>query len=230
MTEIPTAPPKLHLEPKDVPVPPGGLAALAQVDLVGRYKTMHDRAKQFCEGPSAWRARKLAEAHDLLALALISGGRMAVEELDLRQSVRALIALRVPVPLQPDEGGKLRTAEGALLGLTYREDAVYVPQPGYAFVQLLVPRQGVWHAQVGKPEDGQPVCLGESLPPAIPVRELVLLTYGALSMTSVMVDHTDPAGVMNGAAARWWQQNLDKVPLSREPFLPVRTNDKEVSP
>jgi len=214
-------------------VPEGGVAALDEVVLSKWHERMLARAAGGCNGPAAWRNRKLAEARDLLALAQISG-RMTVGEIDLRESLRALVRLRVPVPLEPDEAGRLRLADQAVLGVTYRQEAVRLPQPGFSFVQLLAPPfdlrprdprpPGVWHANVGRREHGQPVCLGETLDAGIPVKEIILLTYGALSMQSVtvMIDEQDSAGVMNHRAARWWQQNVDRIPLSREPFVRAR--------
>jgi hypothetical protein len=49
--------------------------------------------------------------------------------------------------------------------------------------------------------------------------EIVVMTYGALTMQSVMIDEQDSAGVLNRDAAHWWQQNLWRIPLSREPFI-----------
>jgi len=40
-----------------------------------------------------------------------------------------------------------------------------------------------------------------------------------LSMQTVMIDERDSAGVLNSAAAKWWQQNLNRIPLTREPFI-----------
>jgi hypothetical protein len=65
----------------------------------------------------------------------------------------------------------------------------------------------------------QPLCLGARLPAGIRVKELVLMAYGALSMQTVMIDELDPAGVLNPVAARWWQANTDRIPLSRAAFL-----------
>ncbi|MHC4710269.1 MAG: hypothetical protein ACYTA3_07565, partial [Planctomycetota bacterium] len=58
-----------------------------------------------------------------------------------------------------------------------------------------------------------------SLPAGIPVSEIVLLSYGLLSMQSVMLDPDDSAGVMNVEAASFWQARLGDIPLSDEPFL-----------
>ena len=215
-----TEAPKITLKEIQPVVPDGGVGALDKVQLSKWHERMLDRAMAGCNGPAAWRNRKRAEARDLLALAQISG-RMTVGEIDLGESLRALVRIRVPVPLEPDDTGHLRLADQAVLGLTYRQEAIRAPQPGYSFVQLLAPPAGVWHANVGRREHGQPVCLGQTLDAGIPVREIILLTYGALSMQSVlvMIDERDSAGVMNFRAARWWQQNLDKIPLSREPFV-----------
>jgi hypothetical protein len=51
----------------------------------------------------------------------------------------------------------------------------------------------------------------------------VLASYAALTLQSVMVDERDPAGVMNSEAARWWQANAGRIPLTTTPFLaPIR--------
>ena len=89
-------------------------------------------------------------------------------------------------------------------------------QPGYAFVEVLEPR-GVWLPAVD--EARQAVCLGPELPVGIRVSELVLMTYGALSMQTTQLDERDSAGVFNPEAAVWWQQNADRIPLTRTPFL-----------
>jgi hypothetical protein len=107
-------------------------------------------------------------------------------------------------------------ADFAVLGLVYPRDVIQKRLPGMAFIQIFEPHS-VWLANVG--EVGQPLCLGAHLPVGIPVVELVLGAYGALSMQSVMIDALDPAGVVNLKAAEWWQQNVDKVPLSTTPFL-----------
>ena len=198
--------------------PAGGLSSLASVRLEGRDLRMLESALTSNGGPAPWQRRKGAEARDILALAALAApGRMSVEVLDLEETLRAVVALRVPVPLRPLEDGGLPVARGAILGLTYPIEALARPMPGYAFVQILSPA-GVWHANVAD-RPGQPLCLGAQLPAGLPLRETVLLAYGALSMQTVMVDEADPAGVLNAEAAVWWQRNLHRVPLSAVPFL-----------
>ena len=67
---------------------------------------------------------------------------------------------------------------------------------------------------------GQVLCLGLSLPAGIRVTDLVILAYGALSMQTIQLDEGDSAGVLNPAAAAWWQLNRRLIPLSRDSFIP----------
>ena len=89
--------------------------------------------------------------------------------------------------------------------------------PGYAFVQIIWPRN-VWHANVAR-DRGQPLCLGATLQAGIRAKEIVLLSYGALTMQSIMLDPQDSAGVLDFEAAKWFLANRDRVPLSEVPFL-----------
>ena len=90
------------------------------------------------------------------------------------------------------------------------------PSPGYAFITILQPHE-VWHANVRRPE--QNLCLGPTMPAGVRVRSLLWLSYSAIAMTTTQTNPADSAGVMNAAAAEWWNQNLHRAPLSREPFL-----------
>jgi hypothetical protein len=158
----------------------------------------------------------IAEARDLLALAQLSG-RLIVHWLDLSAGLRAKVEMAVPVPCLPDPAGALQVAPRALLGLIYPPEAIIMPSPGYAFVRVLMPRP-VWHSNVS-PDSDQVLCLGPRLPAGIPLKEILLMTYGALSMQTTQLDLMDPAGVLNPAAADWWQRNAQRIPLTREPFL-----------
>jgi len=196
-----------------------GLANLDQVELTGPYRALYDHAVETAGGQGGWLSRKKFEARKLLALAQIAGsGRMDVRILDLVDDLRAVIGLTVPVPLTPDADGALRVANGAVLGVAYPQVALSSPIPGYAPVTLLSPEHGAWHPNIGTAR-GQRLCLGTSLPAGIPVSEIVLLSYGLLSMQSVMLDPDDSAGVMNAEAASFWQARLGDIPLSDEPFL-----------
>jgi len=207
--------------------PAGGLDELDKVELPDTYLAMLEDAMTRCGGNPSWRNNKKNNARDLLAMATISG-RMVVRELDLAEALRALIFIEAPIPCVPDAQDQLQIAPGALLGLMYVEDALVLPQPGYSFVQVVLPN-GVWHANVEAVEKGhgQPLCLGTKLPSAIPVSEIIIMTYGALIMKAVNIDERDYAGVLNPDAARWWQQNRHLIPLSDEPFVrPIGVNVK----
>jgi hypothetical protein len=197
--------------------PTTGLNALTQVVLNDRNQRLLDGALRTNGGDPPWRARKAAEARDLLALSQIAPPRrFQVYSLEMSVALRALLWMQVPVACRPDQGGGLRIADHALLGLTYPRAAICQPFPGTAFMQILEPAE-VWLPSVGA--IGQPLCLGTQLPCGIPAKELVLMTYGALSMQTIQIDEQDPAGVLNAEAARWWQAASSSIPLSRTPFL-----------
>jgi hypothetical protein len=198
------------------PLPPDGLAGLHLVELLPDNAAMLDRTVASAGGPPPWRRRKGAEGRDLLALSQVST-RLTVQYLDLREALRAVLLLRVPVARRPAAGEDIRIARHAVLGLTYPHAALREQLPGHAFFQILAP-DCVWHANVA-PDPVQPLCLGARLPAGIRVKELVLMAYGALSMQTVQIDEQDAAGVLNPAAARWWQENTGRIPLSRAAFL-----------
>jgi len=206
------------------PAPPAaGLAALGEVKLspAAEQRLAHVRAT--AGGPAAWRLRKAAEARDLFALAEISG-RLEIEWFDASTDLRMAVLLRAPVPVRgPQPDAPLEIGSFVRLGLTYRQEVMTLPQAGFSFVQILAPR-GVWHPNVSR-DDIQAVCLGPHLPISIPLREILLLTYhGALTMEGVQFSASDPAGVLNPAASDWWQQNVHRLPLSREPFIARSTS------
>jgi hypothetical protein len=202
--------------PMDKSIPAGGLSALGEVQLSLAKQQMLDSARRSCAGPAVWRNRKSAEAQDLLALEEIAS-RFRVEFLDLRESLRALVSMRVPTPCLPDLEGNLHIAPHIRLGITYPEEALRLPMPGFALVEIIHPLQ-VWHANVSA-EGAQMLCLGVQLPAGVQVKDIILMTYGAISMQTVMLDEMDAAGVLNPDAARWWQQNIHRLPLSRQTFF-----------
>jgi hypothetical protein len=200
-----------------LPIPTEGLDSLPGVVLDKRNQGLLDAATAASGGDAAWRARKAAEAHDLLALSQIAPpGRLRVTALDLQTALRALLWLAVPVPLQPDANNVLRLSDHAVLALTYPREIIRRPLPGTAFIQIFEP-SGVWLAAVGAIE--QPLCLGAQILANTPARELVLGAYAALGMITTQFDEQDPAGILNLEAARWWQANASRAPLTRATFL-----------
>jgi hypothetical protein len=157
-----------------------GLSSLAGITLSPDRQQQLELAMVASGGSAGWRGRKRAEAWDLLALSqLAPAGRLQVEFLDLRTALRAAVALRVPVPCMPQPGGELFVAGFALLGITYRQEALSRPQPGPSIIQILAPSR-VWHANVAF-DPIQPLCLGAQLSAGIRIKEIILMAYGALS-------------------------------------------------
>jgi len=197
-------------------VPPEGLRALPSVELNKRNEAMLKAAAAGSLGSPMWRARKYAEAREILALSQIAD-RFRIFEIRMHTDLLAVAELHVPVPCLEGPDRPLQVAPKALVGLKYAEAVLSEAVPGTAFVQVLAP-MGVWHANVAR-GFGQPVCLGPAMPLGIPLREIVILTYGALSMQTVQLDPSDAAGVLNAEAAQYWQVNHDRIPLTRAAFL-----------
>ena len=195
-----------------------GLTGLGDVELLPTHQGLLSTCAEQAGGTPAWRARKRAEARDLFALMAMAPWRLRLRGVDLRETLRAMFVLSVPVPCRPDTAAAaVVLADRALIAIRYTQEALLLSQPGHAFVQILQPRD-VFHPNVST-GDPQAICLGERLPAGIPVRELVLMTYGALAMQTVTLDEMDPGGVMNAEAARYWQQSVTRIPLTRTPFL-----------
>jgi hypothetical protein len=216
--------PAFKMERRPPNVPPDGLMALDRVDLGPRGRHLLDQATRTMQGSNVWRSRKAVEVRDALALEQMAD-RLAIVSIDGRETLRIMARMQVPVPCMPPGGTDLFVLDEVLLGLSYPEAVLWAPQPGYRFVQILRP-PGLWHAQVAA-DPVQPLCLGATLPAGIPVRELFIMTYAALSMQTVMIDTLDSAGVLNAPAAEWWQRNRDRIPLTRSAFLdPVGVGPK----
>lgn len=200
-----------------------GLSSLPEVALDSRNQAIFEAAERTCGAPRVYRQRLLTEVREMLALCQLAG-RLQVLWLDLSVGLRAKLSLEAPVPCRPDPAGPLQVAQCALLGLLYPAEAIVTPMPGYAFVRILAPRP-VWLGCVSA-DANQILCLGTWLPAGTKVTDIILMTYGALSMQSTLLDVGDPAGVANAAAAVWWQcpANACRIPLSRDPFLRNEVN------
>ena len=195
-----------------------GLDNLAKVTLTPPYLGLMDNATRQVRGSRAFRQRKLAEWHNLFALAMIASYRLHILFGDFAaDALRVVVALRSPVPLEPDGSGALRRADTAVLGITWPEACLRMPMPGSSFCEVLDP-QPVWHPNVAMKPKAQVCCLGVKLPIGIPVTEILLLAHFLLCMKAG-VNAWDPAGVLNAEAAKWFQLNMHLLPLSREPFL-----------
>ena len=202
------------------PKPAFNLSTLHHVELSAPYHAIYERVAPRAAGPEPWKLRQLAAAHELLALAQVSG-RMVIQFLELGAALRAVFLLRVPVPCRRAGMGPLVIEPAAQLGLTYRQQAMTLAQPGYSFLEILAPRD-VHHPNIAPsnvPPGAQVLCLGPSLPAGIKVVDLVLMAYTAISLQSVQFSLTDSAGLLHPAAAIFLQTSNTPIPLTRDPFV-----------
>ncbi len=209
----------------------GGLSDLSAVSLDAEHQEIFEKAVAGCAGTPVWQRRIRTEVREFVALSMVSG-RIVTAMVDARDDLRIMFELRVPVPTLPDPDGELVVEDRALLVLTYPEESLFSPRPGFSFVNLLQPNH-LFLANAA-PSDpalplqglGQAICLGPEIAAGTPVKEIVLRTFGALTMQSVQLDERDAAGVMNPAAAAWWLQNRHRMPLTREGFLEYEPSDQ----
>ena len=197
-----------------------GLGRLERVPLRPECERAVEDLREHSQGPPLWRARKAAEARDLFALAEIAP-RMTVLALEGETELHALVRLRAPVPCLAPGAAELCVGEEVDLVLSYPEEIMHRPLPGYSLVEIVQPRYV--HLPNVAQGPSQRLCLGANAPRGYPLREAVLSSYAALTMQAVTVDERDTAGVMNPEAARWWQANASRIPLTTEPFLGSRT-------
>jgi len=193
------------------------LATLVAYALSEHRQAALDEADAKSHGSFTWRHRKRAEAHDLLALEEIAGGRLHVDHLDLSTELHAVVRLSVPVPTLPGRDGEIVVEQGAVLGLTWPDQVLSARLPGTAFVQILAPSH-VFHSNVLS-GPVQALCLGVEMPVGIKVTELVIASYRAISLQDVQADPEHAAGVLDHRAAEFWSRNPSRMPLTTDPFL-----------
>jgi hypothetical protein len=204
-----------------------GLQDLDRVVLSPDVEAQLARALEMSQGSASWRARKRAEARDLLALAEIAP-RMQVLALDPSTELLALVRLRCAAPCRSPESDDIQIVREVDLAIRYPETLLTTPLPGPELVQITQPRS-IFHPNV-LAAPPQRLCLGVSIPVGFPLREAVVASYAALTLQSIQVDERDHAGVLNLAAALYWQANGHRIPLSNEPFLADVAQDADVAP
>ncbi|MBI3985546.1 MAG: hypothetical protein HY343_01385 [Lentisphaerae bacterium] len=164
-----------------------------------------------------WGRRIIGELSSLCALCQEAPYRLRLLHLDLDAGpLRVILALHCPVPLRPVEGGPLRRAESAMLGIVYPREVLLGPLPGTSFVTILEPGD-VFHPNVAAIRPQQ-MCLGATIR-GFPFCEILVLAYASIGLQICTVDRFDHVGVLNSDAARWFEANPGVIPLTREPFL-----------
>lgn len=194
------------------------LNALDRIEFDAASMKRMDDARRKIDASTAWGRRKLAEYGDVVKLDQAARYRMKLADCQLAAApLHMMVAMNVPVPRTPNTDGELRTGELAVLGIVYPEDVLRQPLPGSFFVEVLYPPD-VFHPNCA-PGPRQQLCLGAVMPRGIPVREILLLSYAALCGQSVTIDFTDPVGVLNLEACRFFEAHPAALPLTTEPFL-----------
>jgi hypothetical protein len=125
-------------------------------------------------------------------------------------------------------GGGVRIHHEARVSLRYPAEFLRGPIQGQALAAIEGPAH-VLHPNVGSMPD-QRVCLGHSLPRGLPLRELVLMTYAALSMQAVELPSGEAGPMMNGAALVYWRMHAACVPLTNDTLFTDLVTGAEASP
>lgn len=198
---------------------PYGLSDLQTLPLSPENQLALDQRLDDMQGTAAWRQRKRVEARALIALSQIAP-RLVIRHLDLRTDVSVLIELRdTPVPCMAPGASDIHIVSGALIAIDYPAEILIHPLPGTRTTRLLRP-SNPHHSNIGPPDASPPaVCLGENTPRGFPLTEIVLTTYAALTLQAISLDYRDSIGVLDPAAAIWWQANAQRAPLTTAPFI-----------
>lgn len=196
--------------------PPGtDLEDLLDLPLTDENRRRLDEACAHMAGDAHWATRRRHELHKAMALTQVTG-RVRPLFIDATDELRIALAMHVTVPTM--RSGELLVADHAIIELRYPQDVMTQNLPGTAFLRIAQPR-GVWLANAC-PITGA-LCVGtEDTMRNISVVELIWLAYSALTLQVHMYDERDPARVINGEAARWWQVNQRHIPLTDEPLIP----------
>ena len=195
-----------------------GLSRLGKVELEGRFLEHYDRGIAKCHNAGFYENRMKVEFRDYLALAQVSG-RIDPLDVSFEGTFRLHFLLRARFPLK-NSAGEVVVADRAALVLHYPESAVRESLKGTEFVRIL--GANAFHPNISVADSILPfqaLCLGPSVLQATRIRELILTSYGLLTLQSHTMDPLDPAGVLNAEAAEYWQQNCHRIPLSNEPFV-----------
>ena len=160
-------------------------------------------------GRREWREYKAEQARELVDLCVRSP-RMTLLGLDLTGDFGAVYGIVMPVPCRP-QGDRLRLAQHAVFHLRYAEEWRWQPPAGYEPLGVLDPMDLFGPNMVAAPAGG--VCLGR-IPAGIPVREIALLGYFAVTLQTHQLNEIDPQGILNPAACEYFRAHPEWLPLT----------------
>ncbi len=185
-------------------------AAVLPGDRTARHQALLEQGLAANGGGRAWREWKAAEARSVIDLAA-AAERMEILALSLQGDFDLAYRIRMPVPRWP-ANGKLVIGSSAVFHLHYEEAWRHESPPGWAPLGLFDPLDP-FHPNM-RPALRGAICLGH-LPPGVPIKEIVLLGYYALSLQDRVLDESDPNGVLNPDACEFYRQHPEHLPLTR---------------
>ena len=171
-----------------------------------------DRALSGNNGSRAWQLRKrswLEEIFEMLARA----ARLRVIEADLSGDLNVIYRIEMPTPCTPQRG-ELVVRDAAVFHLRYCEAWTVEPPAPWDPLGVLEPNDP-WHPNM-KPALRGAICLGDMgglLAGASP-REILLAGYFALVLRDIVLDESDPLGVLNPLACEYYRQHPEYMPLT----------------
>jgi hypothetical protein len=167
-------------------------------------------------GGRAWREWKRRSTEAVLDLVLRSP-RMQLLGLSLEGDVEMAFEIRCPVPRWP-KGDRLVIGQRVVCHLLYQEHWRFESAPGWAPLGVVWPPD-LYHSNV-RPYVRSALCLwGFGLPPNTQPKEIVLAAFDAVTLQSINIDESDPAGVLNAAASEFYRRHPEYVPLTRAGLL-----------
>jgi hypothetical protein len=170
-------------------------------------------------GPRAWRGWKATAAKKFVDLANQAAERMVLWELKLDGDMSIVYAVDMPVPRWPVDG-QLKVGERAVFHLHYEDRWRWESPEGWAPLGLFQPLDP-FHPNC-RPALRGAICLGD-LPPNVKPREIALLGYHTVTLQAVLLDETDPNGVMNPEASEFFRNHPEYMPLTEAGlFEPLR--------
>ena len=161
-------------------------------------------------GPRGWRGWKATAAKKFVELSDKAARRMELRELNLDGDISAVYTVDMPVPQWPVDG-QLRIGDRAVFHLHYEDRWRWESPEGWAPLGLLQPLDA-FHPNC-KPALRGAICLGD-LPPNVKPKEIALLGYHTLTLQAVLLDETDPNGVMNSRASEFFRNHPEYMPLT----------------
>jgi hypothetical protein len=182
---------------------------------IRRNQTLLEDALARNGGPRGWRGWKQTTAKRFVELADAAADHMELHQLNLEGDMTLVYAIDMPVPRWP-VAGRLTIGDRAVFHLRYEDCWRWESPPGWAPLGLLQPMDP-YHPNC-KPSLRGAICLG-ALPPNVKPKEIALLGYYTLTLQAVLLDETDPNGVMNSQASEFFRNHPEYVPLTEAGLL-----------